>query len=69
MRFQLLGGPADHELRVPWPEDHALPPYCCSGDQEPFLHYARLGDLPIFVFMGECRDIDHEGSYPHSYFS
>lgn len=68
MRFQLLGGPPEHEIPVPWPGQLPMPPFVCSGDQEPFQHYIRVMQLPLFVHVGECSTIDHQGRYPHVYF-
>ncbi len=69
MRVQLIGGPPEHEIPAPWPDDLSPSPFMCSGDNEPFQHYIRLDpSLPLFVHTGPCSGADHGGAYPREHF-
>ncbi len=71
MMFWFVGGPAEDgtSFPVPWPAETEPPPYVCTGDGEPFLHFSRneSGSEPVYFYDGECRGLPHPHGYPHTH--
>jgi hypothetical protein len=69
MLFVFIGGPYGGAVaqNLPGFPDVEPPPYVCIGDREPYEHFVRTGDDPVYVHAGQCRFIEHAGSYPHSH--
>lgn len=65
--IEMIGGSLGSGIRQPIPilREQDLPPYICSGHQEPYEHFMPDETRLRYLYMGLCVDIPHPHGYPH----